>query len=160
MTKYELVEKLMEMRAAAPHGHLTAMTQLFGIIFGQDIRDSGSNAAQIAKEAGIGTGWVEINAGQKLAGYVNVKLEVLQSVFVRRRDKPFELVTAGAGSRVSRRNLDKASALLEADDVERYANRSSCNPRRKRHHLRAPAGCSGTRALRGLAARVGTLVGG
>ena len=31
--------------------------------------------------------------------------------------EPFELVTFGAGGRFSRRNVDKASALLETDDL-------------------------------------------
>ena len=33
---------------------------------------------------------------------------------------PFELVTFGAGGRFSRHNMDKTSALLEMDDLERY----------------------------------------
>ena len=37
--------------------------------------------------------------------------------------EPFELVTFGAGGRFSRHNLDKASALLEIDDLERYRDR-------------------------------------
>lgn len=40
----------------------------------------------------------------------------------RRQDR-FELVTFGAGGRFSRRNIDKTSALLEADDVDRFARR-------------------------------------
>jgi hypothetical protein len=39
------------------------------------------------------------------------------------RQDTFELVTFGAGSGFSRRNLDKTSALLEADDVEQFASR-------------------------------------
>ena len=35
-------------------------------------------------------------------------------------EEPFELVTFGAGGRFSRHNIDKASALLEAEDLERY----------------------------------------
>lgn len=35
----------------------------------------------------------------------------------------FELVTFGAGGGFSRHNIDKASALLEADDVERFTGR-------------------------------------
>ena len=35
-------------------------------------------------------------------------------------EEPFELITFGAGGRFSRHNIDKASALLEADDLERY----------------------------------------
>lgn len=52
MTKCDLVEKLMEMRQAAKPRHLTAMTQLFGIIFHEDIGKGGSNATQIAGKAG------------------------------------------------------------------------------------------------------------
>ncbi len=37
--------------------------------------------------------------------------------------EPFELVTFGAGGRFSRHNIDKASALLEIDDLERYRDR-------------------------------------
>ena len=37
--------------------------------------------------------------------------------------EPFELVTFGAGGRFSRHNIDKASALLEIDDLERYKDR-------------------------------------
>ena len=33
----------------------------------------------------------------------------------------FELVTFGKGGRFSRQNIDKTSALLESDDVERFA---------------------------------------
>jgi hypothetical protein len=33
----------------------------------------------------------------------------------------FELVTFGAGGRFTRHNIDKTSALLEADDVDRFA---------------------------------------
>lgn len=35
----------------------------------------------------------------------------------------FELVTFGKGGRFSRHNIDKASALLEVDDAERFAAR-------------------------------------
>jgi hypothetical protein len=35
----------------------------------------------------------------------------------------FELVTFGAGGRFSRENIDKTAALLEADDLERFASR-------------------------------------
>ena len=38
-------------------------------------------------------------------------------------EEPFELVTFGAGGRFSVRDLDKASALLEAEDLERFGNR-------------------------------------
>ena len=35
----------------------------------------------------------------------------------------FELVTFGKGGRFSRQNIDKTSALLETDDIERFAGR-------------------------------------
>ena len=38
-----------------------------------------------------------------------------------RPEDPFELVTFGKGGRFSRRNIDKTSSLLEADDVNRFA---------------------------------------
>ena len=38
----------------------------------------------------------------------------------RGRREPFDLVTFGAGGRFSTKNLDKTSALLEADDMERF----------------------------------------
>lgn len=38
-------------------------------------------------------------------------------------DEPFELVTFGAGGRFSEHDLDKTSALLEAEDLERYGKR-------------------------------------
>ena len=40
----------------------------------------------------------------------------------RTKDR-FDLVTFGAGGRCSRQNIDKTSALIEADDVERFAKR-------------------------------------
>lgn len=40
-----------------------------------------------------------------------------------KREDRFDLVTFGAGGRFSRQNIDKTSALLEADDVDRFAQR-------------------------------------
>lgn len=40
----------------------------------------------------------------------------------KRQDR-FELVTFGKGGRFSRHNIDKTSALLEADDVEGFGPR-------------------------------------
>lgn len=39
-----------------------------------------------------------------------------------REDEAFELVTYGAGGRFSQHNIDKTSALLAADDAERYTD--------------------------------------
>lgn len=38
-------------------------------------------------------------------------------------EEPFELVTFGAGGRFSEHSPDKTSALLEAEDVERFGRR-------------------------------------
>jgi hypothetical protein len=40
-----------------------------------------------------------------------------------KRQTRFELVTYGKGGRFSRHNIDKPSALLEADDVTRFGRR-------------------------------------
>ena len=40
-----------------------------------------------------------------------------------KRKERFELVTFGAGGHFSKRNIDKTSALLETDDVDRFARR-------------------------------------
>ena len=47
----------------------------------------------------------------------------MQTPEVNKEPEPFDLVTFGAGGRFSRHNIDKVSALLEADDLERYRNR-------------------------------------
>lgn len=48
---------------------------------------------------------------------------LLQSPGEPRRKTRFELVTFGAGGRFSTHNIDKASALIEAEDLERFARR-------------------------------------
>lgn len=57
---------------------------------------------------------------------VSKLVEQAVRLFVRTPRTPaesptFELVTFGAGGRFSRHNIDKASALIEADDIERFA---------------------------------------
>jgi hypothetical protein len=59
---------------------------------------------------------------------VSKLIEQAVRLFVRTPRAPakqaaFELVTFGAGGRFARQNIDKTSALLEADDVERFASR-------------------------------------
>jgi hypothetical protein len=59
---------------------------------------------------------------------VSKLVEQAVRLFVRTPRAPaesptFELITFGAGGRFSQRNLDKTSALLEADDIERFASR-------------------------------------
>jgi hypothetical protein len=57
---------------------------------------------------------------------VSKLVEQAVRLFVRTPRAPatsprFELVTFGAGGRFTRHNIDKTSALLEADDVDRFA---------------------------------------
>lgn len=40
-----------------------------------------------------------------------------------KREQGFDLVTFGAGGSFSKHNIDKASSLLEQDDVERFGRR-------------------------------------
>ena len=47
----------------------------------------------------------------------------LQEPAAGNESEPFELVTFGAGGRFSRHNIDKASALVEMDDLQRYRDR-------------------------------------
>lgn len=58
---------------------------------------------------------------------VSKLVEQAVRLFVRTPRTPgarqaFELVTFGAGGRFSRSNIDKTSALIEADDLERFAS--------------------------------------
>lgn len=52
-----------------------------------------------------------------------VQLSTRTPVSTAREEDPFELITYGAGGRFSGHNIDKASALLEAEDLERYGSR-------------------------------------
>lgn len=57
---------------------------------------------------------------------VSKLVEQAVRLFVRTPRTPaasptFELVTFGAGGRFTRHNMDKTSALLEADDIDRFA---------------------------------------
>ena len=40
-----------------------------------------------------------------------------------KKEEAFELVTYGAGARFSTRNIDKTSSIVEAEDLERFAQR-------------------------------------
>ena len=55
------------MRDTTPYGELTAMTELFGILFDKEIRDCGSNGAEIGRGADIGT-WRSTTAVAGRAG--------------------------------------------------------------------------------------------
>ena len=52
-----------------------------------------------------------------------VRLLLRTPAAARRRDR-FDLVTFGASAGFSNQNIDKTSALLEADDVDRFAPRN------------------------------------
>jgi plasmid stability protein len=59
---------------------------------------------------------------------VSKLVEQAVRLFVRTPRSPtsqrsFELVTFGAGGRFTDQTIDKTAALLEADDVERFASR-------------------------------------
>jgi hypothetical protein len=59
---------------------------------------------------------------------VSKLVEQAVRLFVRAPRSPaprqsFELVIFGAGGRFSPKNIDKTAALLEADDLERFASR-------------------------------------
>jgi ribbon-helix-helix CopG family protein len=48
---------------------------------------------------------------------------LLQTPVAPKQKQGFDLVTFGAGGKFSRRNIDKTSALLEAEDVDQFAGR-------------------------------------
>ena len=48
---------------------------------------------------------------------------LMQEPRPRKRKESFELVTFGSGGRFSKKNIDKTSSLIEADDVDRFAPR-------------------------------------
>ena len=59
---------------------------------------------------------------------VSKLVEQAVRLFIRTPRSPasqdvFELVTFGAGGRFSRHNIDKTSALIETEDLERFASR-------------------------------------
>ena len=79
----------------------------------------------------------------KQGASVSNLVEQAVRVFVRTPLAPatswtFELVTFGKGGRFSGHNIDKTSALIEADDVERFASGAEGAPRHERLCLRAP----------------------
>ena len=78
MTTRDLIKTLEKMRAGATRGDdLTATTLLFGVIFDEDIKNSGSTAAAIGKAVGLQQG-TTISDGQKLAQFVDPKPEVVR----------------------------------------------------------------------------------
>ena len=78
MTTRDLIKTLEKMRAGATRGDdLTATTLLFGVIFDEHIKNSGSNAADIGKAVGLQQG-TTISDGQKLAQFVDPKPGVVR----------------------------------------------------------------------------------
>ncbi len=67
MTHNDLVEKLRSMLATATHGDdVTATVLLFGVLFDEEIRDSGSSGTRIGEASGKRYGPM-VTDGQKLA---------------------------------------------------------------------------------------------
>ena len=63
-------------------------------------------------------------SGTSLSRLIEQAIRLLmQAPRTTRRKDAFELVVFGAGGRFSRHNIDKASSLLEADDLDRFARR-------------------------------------
>ena len=63
-------------------------------------------------------------SGTSVSGLIGRAVRLLLQMPAPGRHKDgFELVTFGAGGRFTRRNIDKTAALLEDDDVDRYASR-------------------------------------
>ena len=63
-------------------------------------------------------------SGTSVSGLIDqaVRLFVHAQPAAKRKAR-FDVVTFGAGGRFSKRNIDKTSALLEADDIVRFARR-------------------------------------
>ena len=63
-------------------------------------------------------------SGTSVSRLIEQAVQVFMRVpLIEDTPEPFEIVTFGAGGRFSRHDLDKASALLEIDDLERYWDR-------------------------------------
>jgi hypothetical protein len=59
-------------------------------------------------------------SGTSVSGLIERAVRLLlQAAASQRRDR-FDLVTFGEGGQFTTLNIDKAAALLEADDVERF----------------------------------------
>lgn len=62
-------------------------------------------------------------SGMSVSRLVEQAVRLLIRTPAAKRPERFELVTFGQGGRFSRHNIDKTSALLEADDVTRFSRR-------------------------------------
>ena len=74
MTKIELGNKLKNLYDDANEGEIVTMIHLFGIKYGEVIRENKFSFKEIAEEAGISETYkTEISKGANLAKYVTVK---------------------------------------------------------------------------------------
>lgn len=74
MTKEELGAKLKDMYANARQGEKVTMIHLFGIKYGEIIRENNYSFKEIAQKAQISEKYAtEINKGANLSKYVQVK---------------------------------------------------------------------------------------
>ena len=98
MTHNDLVEKLRSMRATAtPGDDVSATVVLFGVLFDEEIRDSGSNGTRIGAEA-LGKKYgAMVTGGQKLAqrGFVHPSGEMVNR-WKREPHRPSILATTKA----------------------------------------------------------------
>ena len=63
-------------------------------------------------------------SGTSVSRLIEQAIQLLMQAPARaKRKSAFKLVTFGAGGRFSKRNIDKTSALVESDDMERFARR-------------------------------------
>ncbi len=63
-------------------------------------------------------------SGTSVSGLIEQAIHLMMRTPPRAREgDAFDLVTFGAGGRFSTRNIDKASALVEAEDLERFAQK-------------------------------------
>lgn len=81
MTHNDLVEKLQSMLATTTRGvDVTATVLLFGILFDEEIRDSGSSGTRIAEDASEKRYGPMVTDGQALArlGFVQPTTEMVR----------------------------------------------------------------------------------
>ena len=77
MSAQDLGNKLREMYDGADKGSAVVMIHLFGIKYADQIRDSGANASEIVRAAGMNDSYAtEIQKGIRLSEFVDVKPSV------------------------------------------------------------------------------------
>jgi Ribbon-helix-helix protein, copG family len=60
-------------------------------------------------------------SGTSVSGLIERAVRLLLQASASQRRERFDLVTFGEGGQFTTLNVDKTAALLEADDVERFA---------------------------------------